>query len=160
MFRRIYLVVSCILHVGHTGASSPFNRCEWVMWVYPIRNLASITSSLLILLWPVRHSPIASCISWSLFWVWLSHDFCHLSDINFFMVGFSSVYGTFDLHISIWKTFFSALSAFSFPWMPMWLGIQGNIMLLFLERVFSLFKSFVIRGGSENLLTMEKIVTS
>ena len=120
------------------------------MWVCPICNLASITSSLLILLWPVSHSLIASYISWSLFWVWLSHDFCHLSDINFFMVGFRSVYGIFDLHISIWRAFFAALSAFSFPWMPMWLGIQVNIML-FLERVFSLFRSFVIRGGGDDV---------
>ena len=35
-FRRICLVVSCTLHVGHTGAYSSFNRCEWVMWVCPV----------------------------------------------------------------------------------------------------------------------------
>ena len=35
--------------------------------------------------------------------------------------------------------------------MPMWLGIQANIILLFLERVFSLFKSFVIKEEDASL---------
>ena len=53
--------------------------------------------------------------------------------------------------LSIWKAFFAALSAFSFPWMPMWLGIQENMILLFLERVFSLFRNFVIKGDDVSL---------
>ena len=40
---------------------------------------------------------------------------------------------------------FSALSALSFPCMPMWLGIQVRMMLLFLESVFMLSCSFMMR---------------
>ena len=48
--------------------------------------------------------------------------------------------------------FFAALSALSFPCMPMWLGIQVRMMLLFLERVFILSSSLMIRGVDESLL--------
>ena len=50
--------------------------------------------------------------------------------------GFRSVYGIFVLDICAWSTFFAALSALSFPCIPMWLGIQVRMILLFLERVF------------------------
>ena len=48
--------------------------------------------------------------------------------------------------------FFAALSALSFPCMPMWLGIQVRMILLFLERVFILSSSLVMRGVDESLL--------
>ena len=66
--------------------------------------------------------------------------------------GFRSVYGIFVLDINVWSTFFSALFALSFPSMPMWLGIQVRMMLLFLERVFTLSSSLVMRGVDESLL--------
>ena len=66
--------------------------------------------------------------------------------------GFRSVYGIFVLDICVWSAFFAALSALSFLCMPMWLGIQVRMMLLFLERVFILSSSLVMRGIDEFLL--------
>ena len=37
-------------------------------------------------------------------------------------------------------------SAFSFPWIPIWLGIQQNITFLPCLMVLSLFKSLTIKG--------------
>ena len=48
--------------------------------------------------------------------------------------------------------FFAAWSALLFPCMPMWLGIQVRMMLLFLERVFILSSSLVMTGVYESLL--------
>ena len=39
---KMCLTVRGTLHVEHTGDSSPFRRCEWVMWVWPIRSLEII----------------------------------------------------------------------------------------------------------------------
>ena len=66
--------------------------------------------------------------------------------------GFRSVYGIFVLDICACSAFFVALSALSFPCMPMWLGIQVRMMLLFLERVFILSSSLVMRAVDESLL--------
>ena len=66
--------------------------------------------------------------------------------------GFRSVYGIFVLDIRVWSAFFAALSALLFPCMPMWLGIQVRMMLLFLERVFILSSSLVMKGVDEFLL--------
>ena len=66
--------------------------------------------------------------------------------------GFRSVYGIFVLDICVWSAFFAALSALSFSCMPMWLGIQVRMMLLFLERVFILSSNLVMRGIDEFLL--------
>ena len=62
------------------------------------------------------------------------------------MVSFRSVYGIFVLDMFARSIFFVALSALSFPCMPMWLSIQIRMMLLFLERVFILSRSLVMRG--------------
>ena len=62
------------------------------------------------------------------------------------------MYGIFVLDIRVWSAFFAVLPAFSFPCMPMWLGIQVRMMLLFLERVFILSSSLVMRGVDESLL--------
>ena len=66
--------------------------------------------------------------------------------------GFRSVYGIFVLDIHVWSAFFTAQSALLFPCMPMWLGIQVRMMLLFLERVFILSSSLVMREVDEFLL--------
>ena len=50
------------------------------------------------------------------------------------------------------ECFFAALSALSFPCMPIWLGIQVRMMLLLLEKVFILSSSLVMRGVDESLL--------
>ena len=59
--------------------------------------------------------------------------------------GFRSVYGIFVLDTCIW-------SAFSFPCVPMWLGIHVRMILLFLKQVCILSSSLVIRGVDEFLL--------
>ena len=48
--------------------------------------------------------------------------------------------------------FFAAFSAFSFPCMPMWLGIQVRMMLSFLERVLIFSSSLMMRGVDKSLL--------
>ena len=59
--------------------------------------------------------------------------------------------GIFVLDICVWSAFFAALSALSFPCMPMWLGNQVKMMLLFVERVFILSSNLVMRGVDEYL---------
>ena len=72
--------------------------------------------------------------------------------MNLLISGFRLVYGIFVMDIRVWSAFFAALSALSFPCMPMWLGIQVRMMLLFLERVFILSSGLVMRGVDESLL--------
>ena len=50
----------------------------------------------------------------NLLFIWLSYDFCHLSNMNLLMVGFRSVYGIFGLDMSVRSAFFAALSTFYF----------------------------------------------
>ena len=54
--------------------------------------------------------------------------------------------------IYVWSTFSAVLSTLSFPCMPMWLGIQVRMTLIFLERVLILSRSLVMRGVDESLL--------
>ena len=51
------------------------------------------------------------------------------------MIGLRSVYGIFVLDKFARSALFVALSALSFPCIPMWLGTQVRMMLLFLESV-------------------------
>ena len=101
------LSVRGTLHVEHIGVSSLFRSCEWVIWVWPMRSLESITF--------LKISSVA-CLSlthqrWSLFSIWSSWDLCHLSSTNFLMVGFKSVYGIL-YWISVWSPFFSFVCSF------------------------------------------------
>ena len=110
------------------------------MRVCPMRNLECITSSFLVF-FSTGHSPIVSYTCWSWFYIWSSHDFRHLSNMDLLMVGFRTVYGIFVLDMSI----FVALFSLSFPCIPMWLRIQMRMMLSFSEREFILFRSSVMR---------------
>ena len=47
--------------------------------------------------------------------------------------------------------FLAALSAFSFPWIPMWLSIQHRMIVLFLRRVLILFINLSMNGFVRSL---------
>jgi len=70
-------------------------------------------------------------IDWSLLPVQLFQDFCHFSDISFVTRGSSSKAGDISAVTERGRkaNFFSAESAFSFPGMPTWLGIQHRTMV-------------------------------
>ena len=55
----------------------------------------------------------------------ISPRFLPFLNYKFVISGFRSVYGIFVLDIRVWSAFFAALSALSFPCMPMWLGIYS-----------------------------------
>ena len=68
-------------------------------------------------------------IDWSLLPVQLFHNFCHFSDISFVARGSSSEAGDFNAVTVRERPSFAAESAFSFPGMPTWLGIQHKAMV-------------------------------
>ena len=68
-------------------------------------------------------------IDWSSLPVQLFHDFCHFSDISSVACGSSSEAGDFNAVTVRERPSFAAKSAFSFPGMPTWLGIQHKAMV-------------------------------
>ena len=91
------------------GQSSLFRRCEWVMWVWSMPSLESISISSV-----ADHSPMVSCIWWSLFCVWSSQDFCHFLNIKLLMIGFRLVYEIFILDMSARSAFLQLCLPFHF----------------------------------------------
>ena len=69
----------------------------------------------------------------SLFWVCEFQSCCHLLRIYLLIIGFRSVNGTGIWRIGLFNADLAALSAFSLPVMPTWLGNQQNRMLKDLE---------------------------
>ena len=88
-------------------------------------------------------------IDWSLLPVQLFHDFCHFSDISFIARGSSSEAGDYSAVTVRERLSFAAESAFSFPGMPTWLGIQHKAMV-FLACLNWVFYNKFIRRDSKN----------
>ena len=108
-----------------------------------------MVSSLLVLLASLFLSFRRGSIWRSLFWEFSSHNCCHLFVIICLILCFKSVYGS--LEVLSGGMLIAALaneSALSFPWIPIWPGIQQNMIFLLCLRAWSLFNRLTIRGLS------------
>ena len=133
----------------HHGGCSCLSRYEWVMSVRPIRRRYRIISSLRDFQYPSFHSPISAFIVWSLLCGVMFHLNCHLFWVKFFISILKSVYGILILFsIGIFQAVLVAESAWSFPLIPMWLGIQYSSISLVFDRISSLFNSCMVWGLS------------
>ena len=136
-------------HPTHYGGCSCLNRYEWVMSVWPICRRDRIISSLRDFLYPSCHSSISAFIVWSLLRGVLFHLNCHLFRVKCFISIFKSVYGILKLlSMGIFQAVLAAESAWSFPLIPMWLGIQHGTIFLVFDRISSLFNCCMVRGLS------------
>ena len=119
------------------------------MSVCPIHRRDRIISSLRDFLYPSYHSSISAFIVWSLLCGVLFHLNCHLFWVKLFISIFKSVYGILKLlPMGIFQAVLAAESAWSFPLIPIWLGIQHSSISLVFDRVSSLFSSCMVRGLS------------
>ena len=97
------------------------------MSMCPIRREDRIISSLQDFLYSSFHSPISAFIVWNLLCGVLFYLHCHLFWVKFFISIFKSVYGILKLlSMGIFQAVLAAESAWSFPLIPMWLGIQHS----------------------------------
>ena len=108
-----------------------------------------IISCLQDFLYPSFHSLISAFIVWSLLCGVVIHLNCHLFWVKFLISIFKSVYEILKLSsMSISQAVLAAESAWSFPLIPMWLGIQNSSISLVFDRISSLFNSCMVRGLS------------
>ena len=136
-----------VWHPTHHGGCSCLCRYEWLMCVCPIRRWDRTISSLWDFLDPSFHSPISAFIVWSLLCGVLFHLNCHLFWVKFFILIFKSVYRILQhLSMGIFQAVLAAESAWSFPLIPVWLGIQHSSISLVFDRISSLFKGCMVRG--------------
>ena len=79
----------------------------------------------------------------------LFHLNYHLFWVKFFISIFKSVYEILKLlSMGIFQAVLTAESAWSFPLIPMWLGIQHCSISLVFDRISSLFNICMVRGLS------------
>ena len=76
----------------------------------------------------------------------LLHCCCHFVRRNLLIVGFRSVYGILDLSGVRSKAKLVAESTLSFPFSPMWLGVQHIIISFLFDIESNLLNSLMIRG--------------
>ena len=116
------------------------------MSVCPIHRRDRIISSLQDFLYPSFNSPISAFIVWSLLCGVLFPLNYHLFWVKSFISVFKSVYGILKLlSIGILQAVLAAESAWSFPLIPMWLGIQHTSISLVFDRISSLFNICLVR---------------
>ena len=97
---------------------------------------------------PFFHSPISAFIVWSLLCGVLFHLNCYLFWVKCFIL-IKLVYGTLKLlSKGIFQAVLAAESAWSFPLIPMWLGIQHSSISLAFDRNSILFNICMIKGLS------------
>ena len=140
------LTVEVVWQVKHCSCGSFFKRKKWVSLVWPIRNRDITTYSLLDFLDAGLHSPKVGWIWKSLLLMLLLHCCCHFVWRNLLIVGFRSVYGILDLLGVRSKVDLAAESALSFPFTPMWLGVQHIIISFLFDIESNLLNSLMIRG--------------
>ena len=91
------------------------------------------------------NSPKEDFIKNSLLCMLLFQRGCHLVWNNLLILGFKSVYGILNFSGAISKADLTADSAFSFPFIPMWLGIQYIRISFEFYIEFNLLRSLMIR---------------
>ena len=125
---KICLIVWWFPH-GHLGGGSSFRIKSCVNLVCPIRSRERMVSSFLVLLASRFLSFGRGSIWRSLFWAFSSHNCCHLFVIICLILCFKSVYGSFEvLSGGMLIATLANESALSFPWIPIWPGIQQNMI--------------------------------
>ena len=125
------------------------------MW--PILSRERMVSSLLILLASRFLSFRRGSIWWSFFWVFYSQNCYHLFAIISLILCFKSVYGSSEvLSGGMLIAALANESALSFPWIPIWPGIQQNMIFLLCLRAWSLFNRLTIRGLSSFWFFIER----
>ena len=122
--KRKWRTVNSASQPTHCGCSSPCSKYEWVTLVWPKRSRAKTTSSLLMFRTTDWHSPIVGLMSRSLFPMLLFHEVCHSSKIYLLIDGLKLENGILKEVGSNESDVFACLSTISFPWIPIWLGIQ------------------------------------
>ena len=112
-----------------------------------MRQRESTTSSLRTDLHTSKDSPRIGLIECSLFSVQSSHSCCHLETIYLLIHGFRSEQGSFNFPTtSRFRECLAAISAFSFPCIPMWLGSQQKTTLIEDDRLWCFRRSCWIKG--------------
>ena len=112
----------------HCGCSSPSSEYDCVTLVWPKRSWAKTTSFLMFRTtdWSL---PIVGFISRSLFPMLLFHKVCHWSKINLLIDGLKLENRILKEVGSNESDAFACLSTITFPWIPIWLGIQQRTIL-------------------------------
>ena len=129
--KRKWRTVNGASQPTHCGCSSPNTKYEYMTIVWHKRSRAKTTSSFLMFRTTDWCSPIVGFISRSLFPLLLSHEVCHWSKIYLLIEGLKLENGILEEVVSNESDYFDCLSTISFPWIPIWLGIQqGTISLL------------------------------
>ena len=110
------------------------------MSVCPMRKQDRIISSLQDFLYSSFLSPISAFIVWSLLCGVLFHLNCHLFWVKLFISILKSVYGILKLlSMGIFQAVLAVESAWSFPLILEWLGIQHSSIFLIGFLVYSIF---------------------
>ena len=143
---KICFTVSGQRHEPHSGRGSPFNRWLCVRCVCPILRRHSTTSSFLLFLLKWGLSPSLGMTAWSLFAMQPSQASCQDRVMCLFMPIRASVCGIFRGEISSCRALAAATSAFSFPGIPIWHGIQHSLIVFPSEskRLYSVTASSTI----------------
>ena len=122
--KRKWRTVNGASQPTHCGCSSPCSKYEWVTLVWPKRSRAKTTSSLLMFRTTDWYSPIVGLMSRSLLPMLLFHEVCHSSKIYLLIDGLKLENRILKEVGSNESDVFACLSTISFPWIPIWLGIQ------------------------------------
>ena len=127
--KRKWRTVNGASQPTHCGCSSPSSKYECVTLVWPKRSRAKTTSFLMFRItdWC---SPIVGLISRSLFPMLLFHEVSHSSKIYLLVDGLKLENGILKKVGSNESDVFACLSTVSFPWIPIWLGIQQRTISL------------------------------
>ena len=126
-------------------------KCEKKAW--PILIHDKTTSSLQFCLKLGLYTPSVGLMMYNLLLWWNeSQRSCHLFQIYLLMTCLKSVKGIFISWMSLYSDSLAAMSAFSFPWIPTWLGIQQKTIVFFREIVVTLSRRLTTSGLSRFLL--------
>ena len=130
------------------GCSSPSIKYECVSLVWPKRSRAKMTSFLMFRTtdW---YSPIVGFMSRSLFPMLSFLKVCHSSKIYLLIDGLKLENEILKEVGSNESDVFACLSTISFPWIPIWLGIQQRTISLYAKSSWHFSKRFWICGFFE-----------
>ena len=128
--KRKWRTVNGASQPTHCGCSSPCSKYEWVTLVWPKRSRAKTTSSFLMFRTTDWYSPIVGLMSRSLFPMLLFHEVCYSSKIYLLIDGLRLENEILKEVGSNESDVFACLSSISFPWIPIWLGIQQRTISL------------------------------
>ena len=138
--KRKWRKVNGALQPTHCGCSLPCSKYECVTLVWPKRSRAKTTSSLLMFRTTDWYSPIVGFMSRSLFTMLFFHEVCHSSKIYLLIDGLKLENGILKEVGSNERDAFACWSTISFPWIPIWLGIQKRTISLLAKNSWHFLK--------------------